>query len=103
MLLTQQAQQIPFDTEFYALALSIWFIRMGWRQDIATVTRLGYFAFALTMLLIYFRTAGTLLGTTGFYLTAGLLLVLGAIFFPRLLRLMPGRPAGSDEEPEAAS
>ena len=103
LLLTQQAQQIPFDTEFYALALSIWFIRMGWRQDIATVTRLGYFAFALTMLLIYFRTAGTLLGTTGFYLTAGLLLVLGAIFFPRLLRLMPGRPPGSDEEPEAAS
>lgn len=85
-LLTGFAQGLPFVAEFFALALSIWFIRMGGRQDIATVTRLGYLAFAVVMLLIYFRTAGTILGTSGFYLTAGLLLVLGAIYIPRLLR-----------------
>ncbi len=78
--------RIPFLGEAFALAISIWLIRMGSRQDIATVTRLGYLAFAMVMLLLYFRTASTLLGTTGFYLTAGILMVLGAIFLPKLFR-----------------
>lgn len=78
--------RIPFFGEAYALAISIWLIRMGGRQDIPAVTRLGYLAFALVMLMIYFRTAGTLLGTTGFYLTAGILMVAGAIFLPKLFR-----------------
>ncbi len=78
--------RIPFLGEAFALAISIWLIRMGNRQDIATVTRLGYLAFAMVMLLLYFRTASTLLGTTGFYLTAGILMVLGAIFLPKLFR-----------------
>jgi len=81
--------RIPFFGEAFSLALSIWFIRMGARQDIPAVTRLGYVAFAMIMLLLYFRTAGTLLGTTGFYLTAGILMVLGAIFLPRLFRSKP--------------
>ena len=78
---------IPFFSEAYAMGLSIWLIRMGSRQDIPGVTRLGYFAFALIMLLIYFRTAGTLLGASGFYLTAGVLLVVGALILPRLFRV----------------
>ena len=78
--------RIPFFSEAYALGISIWLIRMGARQDIPAVTRLGYLAFALIMLMIYFRTAGTLLGTTGFYLTAGILMVVGAIFLPKLFR-----------------
>ena len=68
-------------------------IRMGLRQGMNTVTRLGYAAFAGVMLIIYFRTTGTLLGTSGFYLTAGLLMVLGALFLPRLMqfgRTTPG-------------
>ena len=77
-------KSIPYLSEAFALAISIWFIRMGDRQDIPGVRRLGYLAFALMMLFIYFRTAGSLLGTSGFYLTAGLLMVLGAIFLPRL-------------------
>ena len=80
---------IPFFGEAFSLALSIWLIRMGARQDIPAVTRLGYVGFAMIMLLIYFRTAGTLLGTTGFYLTAGVLMVLGAIFLPKLFRSKP--------------
>ena len=78
--------RIPFFGEAYSLGISIWLIRMGARQDIPAVTRLGYVGFAMIMLLIYFRTAGTLLGTTGFYLTAGILMVLGAIFLPKLFR-----------------
>jgi len=77
---------IPFYGEAYALAISIWLIRMGGRQAIPMVTRLGYLGFVLIMLLIYFRTAGTLLGTAGFYLTAGLFMVLGAVFLPKILR-----------------
>lgn len=86
LAVTEPGRQIPFLAEAFALALSIWFIRMGGRHDVPGVTRLGYLAFALVMGLIYFRTAGTLLGTSGFYLAAGLALVLGAVFVPRLLR-----------------
>ena len=45
------------------------------------------------MLIIYFRPTGTLLGTSGFYLTAGLLMGLGALFLRRLMqwgRTLPG-------------
>ncbi len=78
--------RIPFLADAFGIAISIWFIRMGARQDIPAVTRLGYFGFVLIMLLIYFRTAQSLLGTTGFYLTAGILMVAGAIFLPKLFR-----------------
>ncbi|MBL4598017.1 MAG: DUF2157 domain-containing protein [Rhizobiaceae bacterium] len=87
--------QIPFINEAASLGLSIWLIRMGERQDIASVVRLGYLAFAMVMLLIYFRTAGTLLGTTAFYLISGILLVLGAIFIPRIFRLLRGNKEAS--------
>jgi uncharacterized membrane protein len=79
--------KVPYLADAYALALSVWVIRMGLRQGMNTVTRLGYAAFAGVMLIIYFRTTGTLLGTSGFYLTAGLLMVLGALFLPRLMQL----------------
>lgn len=77
----------PYLGDAFALALSVWVIRMGLRQGMNTVTRLGYVAFAGVMLIIYFRTTATLLGTSGFYLTAGLLMVLGALLLPRLIRL----------------
>lgn len=80
--------QIPFLGEALSLGLAIWFIRMGDRQDIPSVVRLGYLAFGMVMLLIYFRTVGSLLDTTAFYLISGVLLVLGAIFVPRLFKLI---------------
>lgn len=80
--------RIPFVSEAVALGLSIWFIRMGERQDIAAVTRLGYLAFTMIMVLIYFRTVGSLIGTAGFYLVSGLLLVLGAILVPRIFKAL---------------
>lgn len=86
LVLSTIGVRIPFFSEAYGLAVSVWFIRMGARQDIPSVTRLGYGAFTLIMLLIYFRTAQSLLGTTGFYLTAGVLMVAGAIILPRLFK-----------------
>jgi len=87
MILTSSfGLRVPFLSEAFALGIAIWLIRMGGRQDIHSITRLGYTAFALVMLLIYFRTAGSLLGTSGFYLTAGMLMVLGAIFLPKFFR-----------------
>ena len=91
--LSSVGTSIPYLADAFALALSIWLIRMGGRQAIPSVSRIGYAAFAAVMLLIYFRTAGSLLGTSGFYFATGLLLVLGAIFLPRLLR----RNTSSDE------
>ncbi len=84
--------RIPYLAEAFGIALSIWFIRMGARQDIPEVTRMGYLGFVLIMLLIYFRTAQSLLGTTGFYLTAGILMVAGAIFLPKLFRTKKTEP-----------
>lgn len=82
--------QIPFIGEAISLGLTIWFIRMGDRQDIPSVIRLGYLAFGMVMLLIYFRTVGSLLDTTAFYLISGVLLVLGAVFVPRIFKLIRG-------------
>ncbi|MEM8971176.1 MAG: DUF2157 domain-containing protein [Pseudomonadota bacterium] len=85
-LIHTQLRAVPFVNEIYALAFSIWAIRMGARQEISVVTRLGYLLFTGLMLIIYFQTTGTLLGTAGFYLMTGLVLVLGSIVLPRLLR-----------------
>ena len=70
---------------------SIWMIRMGGRQEITAATRLGYVLFTGLMLVIYFRTAGTILGTAGFYLLTGLVMVLGSIFLPRLFAAISAR------------
>lgn len=82
------SSKIPFLSEAMSLGLSIWLIRMGARLDVANVTRLGYLAFAMVMLQIYFRTVGTLIGTTGFYLVSGVLLVLCALLLPRVFKMM---------------
>ena len=66
-------------------------IRMGRRQEVSSATRLGYLLFTGLMLVIYFRTAGTILGTAGFYLLSGLVMVLSSVFLPRFLRAIGAR------------
>ena len=75
-----------FLTEALMLAGSIWIIRMGWRIAYRPIAVLGFIAFGLVMLLIYFETVGTLLGTSAFYLVAGVLLLAGVFLVPRLTR-----------------
>ena len=86
ILVTGTLQQIPFSTELAALCLSVWFIRMGRRHEIAGVSGIGYADFLLVLIAIYFRTAGSLLGSAGFYFVTGVLLLGGALLIPYLMR-----------------
>lgn len=65
----------PWPRAALALALTIWVVRMGVRQDLAGLRRLGMAGFAVTLLTIYLQTVGSLLGTAGFYAGAGVLLI----------------------------
>ncbi len=76
---------MPYAVEAFVLAVSVWAIRMGGRQGWRNVTGLGYIAFAVTMFVIYTAAAHGLLGTSLFYLIAGVLLLLGALLVPRLV------------------
>ncbi|MGI9372272.1 MAG: DUF2157 domain-containing protein [Hyphomicrobiales bacterium] len=68
----------------FIIALAIWAIRFGWREHIRVITILGYIAFGVELLYIYFETFGTLLNTAIFYLIAGALLLALALGFTRL-------------------
>lgn len=83
---------VPFISEALLLALSIWVIRMGWRMEYRPITFLGFLGFALMMITIYFITIGTLIGSSAFYLGAGLLLLLGVYLAPKLLPGAKGAP-----------
>ncbi len=65
----------PWPRAAMALALTIWVVRMGVRQDLAGLRRLGMAGFAASLLTIYLQTVGSLLGTAGFYAGAGVLLI----------------------------
>ncbi len=79
------SHSVPFLFEGFLLALSIWVIRMGWRLEYRPISTLGFVGFAVVMTTIYFTTIGTLIGTSAFYLSAGVLLLLGVFLAPRLL------------------
>ncbi len=84
-------EEFPYIVEAFALAVSVWTIRMGGRQGWAMVTTLGYFAFAVTMFIIYTVAAHGLLGTSFFYIGAGVLLLVGALVVPRFVPDREGR------------
>jgi uncharacterized membrane protein len=77
---------VPFLKEALLLATSIWAVRMGWRLEYISLTVIGFIAFAAAMILIYFVTVGTLLGTAAFYLGAGVILLVSAVVVPRILK-----------------
>ena len=88
-LLQSFGHEVDFVLEAFFLAVSIWLIRMGWRLEFRPISFLGYVSFASVMLLIYFITVGSLIGTSAFYLSAGVLLLAGVYFVPKL---MPKKP-----------
>lgn len=73
----------------FALGLSLWTLRMGWRHSLPALPGLGLTGFILTLITIYFQTLGSLIGTAGFYFGAGLILIGGAWAFGRLKRGTP--------------
>lgn len=73
---------VPFLHEAVLLASTVWMIRMGWRLGYTPLSRLGFVVFMAIMLLIYAVTVGSLIGTSGFYLGAGALILI-AVFLGR--------------------
>ncbi|MBX9924930.1 MAG: DUF2157 domain-containing protein [Hyphomicrobiaceae bacterium] len=53
-------------------AAAIWY---GLKSDHPALSRLGYTILSVTVLIIFFRTIGSLLGTSGFFLGAGLVAI----------------------------
>ena len=76
----------PWPFAAFALGLSLWSLRMGWRHSLPALPSLGLTGFILTLFTLYFETLGSLIGTAGFYLGAGLILIGGACGFGRLKR-----------------
>ncbi|MFU8863623.1 MAG: DUF2157 domain-containing protein [Rhodobacterales bacterium] len=75
---------VPLLPEAMLLAVFIWITRMGWRLDQRGLRIIGMFGFVMALLLIYAVTVGTLIGTSGFYLGAGVILLGGAWLATRL-------------------
>ncbi|GGA82636.1 hypothetical protein GCM10011491_07570 [Brucella endophytica] len=67
------------------LAIAIGALMLSGRRN-ALVRWVAYVAFSLEVLYLAFMTVGTLVGTSGFFLTAGILLLLLAVFVARMER-----------------
>jgi uncharacterized membrane protein len=61
-------------------------IGVGLSAGRSTLVRLGYAGFAIEVVTVYFKTIGTLMGSAGFFLTAGLMLIALAAIAVRLNR-----------------
>ena len=92
ILAVHQFFPLPLLPEALLLALFIWITRMGWRLDERRLRVIGMGGFVLALLFIYGITVGTLIGTSGFYLGAGVILLGGAWV---ATRLDPKRDSGS--------
>ncbi len=80
------------------LALSIWSINFGQRRDSPAAINIGFAAFGIETLYLYFETVGTLLNTAVFFLTGGIVLVLLALALERMRRrLMSNQSHGELE------
>jgi uncharacterized membrane protein len=70
----------------FLLALFLWITRMGWRLSLRRLRVLGIAGFVVMLLILYAETVGSLIGTAGFYLSAGVILLAGALIGPRLVK-----------------
>ncbi|MGH6762936.1 MAG: DUF2157 domain-containing protein [Phyllobacterium sp.] len=75
------------------LGLSIGGLLLAGRQNIG-VRWLAYATFAVEVIYIAFETVGTLIGTAGFFLTIGILVLLIAAFVVRMERRLDRKNAG---------
>ena len=92
LLVAHALPKIPLLSEALLLVPFIWITRMGWRLDLRSLRAIGMGGFILALLVIYGETVGSLIGTSGFYLGAGLILLGGAWV---ATRLDPKRKGGS--------
>jgi uncharacterized membrane protein len=82
----------PWLQSAFSLAAFIWVPRLGWRLESQPIRVLGMIGFAAAMLIVYAVTVGSLIGTSGFYIGAGVILITGAWVGNRLGR---GRAEGA--------
>ena len=82
------APKLVFITAFALgyFALAIMFVNLGQRRHNNAAINIGFAAFAVETLYIYFETLGTLLDTALFFLLGGIVLVLLAILLERVRR-----------------
>lgn len=92
LLFVHLLPKMPLLSEAVLLGPFIWITRMGWRLDLRGLRVIGMAGFVLALLVIYGETVGSLIGTSGFYLGAGLILLGGAWV---ATRLDPGQGGGS--------
>jgi uncharacterized membrane protein len=78
-----------------ALALTLATVWWGWRIGHKDLLWLGYAGFSAEILTLYFRTIGTLLGSSVFFLTVGLVVIGLAWAAMRLNRNAPSGGASS--------
>lgn len=76
----------PWLQSGFGLAVFIWISRFGWRLESLAVRIIGMIGFAVAMLIVYALTVGTLIGTSAFYLGAGVILIAGVWIGNRLGR-----------------
>ncbi len=81
-------ENMPLDSfillAILALALVVGGIGIGLKTGSASLLWLGYAGFSIEVLGIYFKTVGTLLGSSLFFLSAGVLVTLLAVIAYRL-------------------
>jgi uncharacterized membrane protein len=84
----QFIEEMPLDyfilLAILALALVVGGIGLGLKMGSASLLWLGYAGFSIEVLGIYFKTVGTLLGSSLFFLSAGILVILLALIAYRL-------------------
>ena len=73
-----------FALGYFALAIMV--INMGQRRRHTAAINIGFAAFAVETLYIYFETLGTLLDTALFFLTGGIVLVVLAVLLESVRR-----------------
>lgn len=84
LLVVHLLPKIPLLSEALLLVPFIWVTRMGWRLDLRSLRSIGMTGFVLALLVVYGETVGSLIGTSGFYLGAGVILLGGAWVATRL-------------------
>ena len=81
-----------------ALILSIWLMGLGLVHEVRAAWWLGLALFGITVFVLYVITIGSLLGTAGFFLGAGLLLLALAVGAWRFLRWVERHDGSTPEE-----
>lgn len=86
---------LPYVYAALFLALAAWLVAHGMNMKNRFALNLGFAAFGIEALYLYFETLGSLLGTAAFFALGGVLLIAGSLFLARLRRRIAGGGEGA--------